>query len=121
FWLLPAAYLALAGTLALAYPFLKRSGVNLLSFDLSPASKRGGGALFYDLKERGEGLIVSRLTLLLVLVFILGAGVGLLRRLRSGFSELEAVVIVGCPPVVVLFQGYDGEGLYRAFLYALPA
>jgi O-antigen/teichoic acid export membrane protein len=121
FWLLPAAYLALVGTLAMAYNFLDRSGINLLSFDLSPASKRGGGALFYDLKEQGEGLIVSRLTLLLVLVFILGAVVGLLRRLRSGFSELEAVLIIGCPPAVVLFQGYDGEGLYRAFLYALPA
>jgi hypothetical protein len=121
FWLLPVAYLALVGTLAIAYPFLEHSGINLLSFDFSPASKRGGGALFYDLKERGEGLIVSRLTQLLVVVFVLGAIVGLLRRLRSGFSELECVLIVACPPVVVLFQGYDGEGLYRAFLYALPA
>jgi hypothetical protein len=121
FWLIPAAYLTLVGTLAMAYNFLDRSGINLLSFDLSPASKRGGGALFYDLKEQGAGLIVSRATLLLVLVFTLGAVVGLLRRLRSGFSELEAVLIIGCPPVVVLFQGYDGEGVYRAFLYALPA
>jgi hypothetical protein len=121
FWLLPAAYLTLLGTLALAYPFLERSGINLLAFDLSPASKRGGGALFFDLKEQGDGVIVSRLTLLLLVVFVLGAMVGLLRRLRSGFSELEAALIAGCPPAVVLFQGYDGEGLYRAFLYGLPA
>jgi hypothetical protein len=120
FWLLPIAYLALVGTLALAYSFLERSGINLLSFDLNPAAKRGGGALFYDLEEQGGGLVVSRLTTLLVVTFMVGAVVGLFRRIRSGFSELEPALIVACPPFVVLFQGYDGEGLYRAFLYALP-
>jgi hypothetical protein len=121
FWLLPTAYLTLLATLALSYSFLERSGINLLSFDLNPAAKRGGGAVFYELEEKGGGLVVSRLTLLLLVVFVLGAVVGLFRRIRSGFSELEAALIFACPPFVVLFQGYDGEGLYRAFLYGLPA
>ena len=46
--------------------------------------------------------------------------IGLVRRLRAGHRDLEAVLLILAPVAVTPLQGYGGEALLRSFLFALP-
>lgn len=64
--------------------------------------------------------IVSQMGRLQVGVIALLALIGLGRRLLRGNWDAAAVVLL-CSPMVILVGGnYDGEALFRVFLFALP-
>jgi hypothetical protein len=64
--------------------------------------------------------IVAQMGRLQVAVIALLAIVGLGRRLKRGSWDAAAIVLL-CSPVVILVGGnYDGEALFRVFLFALP-
>jgi hypothetical protein len=46
--------------------------------------------------------------------------VGLVRRLAQGKLDLVPAALIGGPLAVVAVQSYGGEGIYRAYLFALP-
>ena len=65
-----------------------------------------------DLVARGAQLTVALVGVLAI--------IGLLRRLRAGHRDLDAVLLILAPVAVTPLQGYGGEGLLRSFLFALP-
>lgn len=56
------------------------------------------------------------LTTVICLIGIVGA----LRRLHHGIFDFSAMLLGGIPFVMIAFQSYGGEILYRTFLFALP-
>ena len=48
------------------------------------------------------------------------AGTGILRRLRAGFSDVEAYVVMFTPLFAVPFIAYGGEIALRVYLFSLP-
>jgi hypothetical protein len=48
------------------------------------------------------------------------ATVGLGKRLRAGKRDLAVACLIAAPVVGVAVQSYNGEGPYRAYLFALP-
>jgi GT2 family glycosyltransferase len=55
-----------------------------------------------------------------VVILVILAAVGLVRRLRAGHWDLAAALLVVAPLVIVGLQSYGGEGRYRVYLFALP-
>jgi hypothetical protein len=47
--------------------------------------------------------------------------VGLVRRLRNNFRDLTCILLAGTPFFLLLANAYDGEMLFRVFLFSLPA
>jgi hypothetical protein len=48
------------------------------------------------------------------------AVLGLLRRLKRGQWDAAAIVLMASPLVILAGGNYDGEALFRVFLFALP-
>jgi hypothetical protein len=115
-WVPLAMGLVEAGWLALAWPYLSE---HYSLVDFNPAASRTPGGY-----ELGDGLpgselvaYASRLTVVLVVVL---AGIGLVRRLRAGHRDLVAVCLAAAPLAIVLLQSYGGEARFRVYLFALP-
>lgn len=64
--------------------------------------------------------IVSQLGRLQVAAVALLALFGLIRRIRLGNWDAAAAVLLCCPVVILVGGNYDGEALFRVFLFALP-
>lgn len=64
--------------------------------------------------------IVAQMGRLQVAFVALLAIVGLARRLRQGNWDAAAAVLLVCPVVILVGGNYDGEALFRVFLFALP-
>jgi hypothetical protein len=64
--------------------------------------------------------IVSQLGRLQVAAVALLAVCGLVRRMRRGNWDAAAAVLLCCPVVILVGGNYDGEALFRVFLFALP-
>jgi hypothetical protein len=65
-------------------------------------------------------LLVLRARLGLTLGLWLVAGIGALRRLRSGQLDLTVAVLAVAPFGLVLLQAYGGEMLLRVYLFSVP-
>src|SRR5436305_8187883 len=89
----------------------------LLDIHPSVSARTTGADAAHALPGVALGADASRLTILLVVALAL-AGPG--RRLRSGHTDLTAVLLIAAPALVVAFQSYGGEGPMRLYLFALP-
>ncbi len=64
--------------------------------------------------------VISQMGRLQVAIVALLAVCGLARRLRHGNWDAAAAVLLVCPIVILVGGNYDGEALFRVFLFALP-
>ncbi len=64
--------------------------------------------------------IVSQVGRMQVALVALLAVCGVVRRLRHGNWDAAGAVLLGCPIVILVGGNYDGEALFRVFLFALP-
>lgn len=62
----------------------------------------------------------SRGSQVTVLLIVLLAAIGLARRARAGRWDLELVVLILAPVIVIPIQTYGGEAPLRVYLFALP-
>lgn len=97
---------------SLSYDFVSRH-FNLFEFDPSVSARTVTGAL----PGVALGADLSRAAIVLVLLLALA---GLLRRARLGHWHGPALVLASAPALVLLVQSYGGEGPLRVFLFALP-
>jgi hypothetical protein len=72
-----------------------------------------------DLALPGVDLVARGAQLTVLLIGVL-AIIGLVRRLRGGHRDIEAVLLILAPVAVTPLQGYGGEAPLRGFLFALP-
>jgi hypothetical protein len=112
-WFLAGLACAEAWWVMLGYGFVSKH-FRLFEFDPSASA---GGPVGGGLPGVTLGEDLARVGVLLVVVL---AGVGLVRRARSGRWDGAALVLVLAPGLVLLFQSYGGEGPLRAYLFALP-
>ena len=64
--------------------------------------------------------VIAQMGRLQVGIVALLAVCGLVRRLRLGNWDAAAAVLLACPIVILVGGNYDGEALFRVFLFALP-
>ena len=64
--------------------------------------------------------VVAQLGRLQVGLVALLAVAGILRRLKHGNWDAAGAVLLVCPIVILVGGNYDGEALFRVFLFALP-
>jgi hypothetical protein len=101
--------------LALAWPFVH---AHFAIFDPG-----GGGAAAPDrnLADALPGAAVAFYSPPFVMLCLAAlACVGLVRRWRAGRRDFVIMCLVAAPVLAVALQSYGGEGIYRAYLFALP-
>jgi hypothetical protein len=119
-WILIAMVELVAGLWWIFARTYLRSGATdtKLSFTTSHAT---GPSASSGLTTLSTGLrwviILSAVHALLIWVV---AGTGILRRLRAGFSDVEAYVVLFTPLFAVPFIAYGGEIALRVYLFSLP-
>jgi hypothetical protein len=64
--------------------------------------------------------IVSQAGRVQVAIVAVLAIFGLVRRLHQGNWDAAALVLLACPVVIFVGGNYDGEAIFRVFLFALP-
>jgi hypothetical protein len=111
------------GWIALAYKFFEANpGFLHFGFSARNVSTQGTKADLYDFAHMSlGGRVVTTATQGLGFAVWGGACYGIVRRLRSGVSEVEASVLLFAPFVFLIANGYGGEGVLRAYLFSLPA
>jgi hypothetical protein len=97
-----------------SYDFIS-AHFKLLEFD--PAASATPAGTGERLAGASLGATASRAAILLT---VLLAAAGLVRRLRAGRWDLAPAALACAPFLVIGVQSYDGEGPLRAFLFALP-
>jgi hypothetical protein len=116
FWVPVAMGLVEAWWLWRAWPYLSE---HFSLLDPAPASS--GAPAGYRLGDGMPGLALVAYTVRAeVLILVILAAVGLVRRLRKGHWDLAPATLVLAPLVIVGLQSYGGEGRYRVYLFALP-
>ncbi|HEX2979722.1 MAG TPA: hypothetical protein VHO48_05630 [Anaerolineaceae bacterium] len=74
-----------------------------------------------DLARASPGqVIVSLMGRGLTLGMMALGGLGFIRRLRNGYLDLAAILLVIAPYVMLLANSYGGEILFRVYFFALP-
>jgi hypothetical protein len=104
------------------------TGARTYWFDNTESIFRGFGSFSTNLSSNLVQLshveesqkIVSQLGRVQVAAVALLALVGLVRRIRQGNWDAAATVLLFCPMVILVGGNYDGEALFRVFLFALP-
>ena len=83
-----------------------------------------GSAVNQNLTSRvsgsGSRIVVQHLRLAFTAAIALLAGLGMVRRIRSGFGDLSVGLLAMAPFSVLLVQSYGGEALLRSLFLALP-
>ena len=97
-----------------AYDFVSQH-FKVFDFDPSAGARTAVGG--DPLAGVALGADASRAAILLTLLL---AVAGAVRRLRAGHWDLVPATLAAAPFLVLGFQSYDGEGPLRAFLFALP-
>jgi len=99
-----------------AWPYLN-ARYNLLDFN--PLDRPRPTGSIPGLALPGTELVArgAQLTILLLVVLAIA---GLVRRARAGHWDVEIVLLVLAPIVVLPLQSYGGEATFRAFLLVLP-
>ena len=86
-------------------------------FDFDPAASARPTGTGDALAGAALGANASRAAIVLTLLL---AVAGLVRRLRAGHWDLVPATLAFAPFLLVGLQSYDGEGPLRAFLFSLP-
>lgn len=99
-----------------AWPYVSK---HYTFFDPAPSSSAAPPG--YNIGDGLPGLeLVAYAVRAEILILVVLAAVGLVRRLRQGHWDLVPAILIAAPLVVVGLQSYSGEGRYRAYLFALP-
>jgi GT2 family glycosyltransferase len=115
-WIPAAMAVIEAWWVALAMPYVS-DHFSLLDFDLTASPAPTGYELGDGLPGSQLVAYASRLAVVLVVVLAL---IGLVRRLRAGYREVAVASLALAPLAVVLAQSYGGEARFRVYLFALP-
>ena len=121
-WLPVVMGLIIVGWIALAHDFFD-AHPDLLRVRLSRRNVNAAGASdnYFDFSRISTGGHIVQVVSLAVCLFVwFTAGVGILRRLRSGFSDIEAFVLLAAPALFLAGNSYGGEGVLRVYLFSLP-
>jgi hypothetical protein len=115
-WVPAAMAIVEAWWVALALPYVSEH-FSLLDFDLAASPAPTG----YEL---GDGLpgsqLVAYASWLEVVLMLVLALIGALRRFRAGYRDVVLASLALAPLAVVLAQSYGGEARLRVYLFALP-
>jgi hypothetical protein len=104
------------------------TGARTYWFDNTSSIFRGFGSFSNNLSSNLVQLshveesqkIVAQMGRLQVAAIAILAICGLARRVKRGNWDAAAVVLLGAPVVILVGGNYDGEALFRVFLFALP-
>jgi hypothetical protein len=121
-WLPVVMMLIIVGWIALAHDFFD-AHPDLLRIRLSRRNVNAAGASdnYFDFSRISTGGHIVQVVSLAVCLFVwFTAGIGILRRLRSGFSDIEAFVLLAAPALFLAGNSYGGEGVLRVYLFSLP-
>jgi hypothetical protein len=99
-----------------AWPYLS---LHFTLLDPSPSSSAAPSGYSIGDGLPGLALVAYAVRVEVVLLVVLAA-VGLVRRLRQGHWDLAATTLVAAPVTIVMLQSYGGESRYRVYLFALP-
>jgi hypothetical protein len=102
--------------LALAWPLLA-SKYHLLDFSPLERPVTPGGIALWAAPGFDVSVIAARASVALVCVL---AAAGLWLRRRGGRFDLPLLALMLAPMLVVGVQPYNGEGIFRVYLFALP-
>jgi hypothetical protein len=114
-WVLAGVVVAEELWLGISYDFVSRHFQIVQVAAESTARPAGFGA--ESLAGAALGADLSRAAIVLT---VLLAGAGVVRRLRAAHWDLAPAALAVAPFLLLGFQSYDGEGPLRAFLFALP-
>jgi hypothetical protein len=115
-WVPLAMGLAEAWWMWRAWPYVS---LHFRLFDPAPSSSAAPAG--YSIGDGLPGLaLVAYAVRAEVLILVLLAVVGLVRRLRKGHWDLAPAMLAVAPMAVIGVQSYQGEGRYRMYLFALP-
>ncbi len=67
-----------------------------------------------------EHVFVVQMRLVMAVAYIILAGIGIVMRVCSGRWDIVPILLAGAPVVILGLQAYGGEGVLRAFFFALP-
>lgn len=114
-WVLAGLVVAEELWLGLSYDFVSRHFQIVQVAPEATARPMAFGAK--TLAGAALGADLSRAAIVLT---VLLAGSGIVRRLRAAHWDLAPAALAVAPFLLLGFQSYDGEGPLRAFLFALP-
>jgi hypothetical protein len=114
-WVLAGLVVAEELWLGASFDFVSRHFQIVQVSANTTARPAGFGA--HSLAGAALGADLSRAAIVLT---VLLAGVGVVRRLRAGHWDLAPAALAVAPFLVLGIQSYEGEGPLRAFLFALP-
>jgi hypothetical protein len=114
-WLVPLWCVLELAWVALAWPFVaQRWSLFQPGMDTPSDGQPAAAATLPGMD------VVARAPMLLVAAVGVLALVGFGRRLRHGELDLLPACLLIAPPCFLALQTYGGEGLFRAYLFALP-
>jgi hypothetical protein len=109
------ALVALEGWwVALSLDFVTR---HFLLLDIGSSTQARSQTYHHALPGVELGVYAPKLS---ILVMVLLAGIGVVRRLRAGWWDLAPALLIAAPFMVAAVQSYGGEAPLRAYLFALP-
>jgi GT2 family glycosyltransferase len=115
-WIPLAMGLVEAWWLWLSWPYLS---LHFSLFDPAPSSSAAPAG--YRIGDGLPGLaIVAYAVRAEILILLVLAAIGAVRRLRNGHWDIAPAVLFAAPLAIVTLQSYGGEGRYRVYLFALP-
>lgn len=119
-WLLTATIgLSVAWVVTGARTFVADNARSLTASIGQPADN-AGDTLIDATQLSANQQLVSTMGRLAVVVIAVVAIVGVVRQLRARRVRLDALVLAACPLVLVLTNNFDGEIIFRTYLFALP-
>lgn len=101
---------------AAAWPLIA-SKYHVLEFSPLERPVSAGGNSAWALPGLATSALAARASVAIVCLL---AALALWRRWRAGRFDLPLVAIAFAPVLVVPVQPYDGEGIFRVYLFALP-
>ena len=116
--LLGTIALTLAWDLTVARPFLSANVAQMVHGLTQPGENAGSGLLDLSLASPGQQLVAWTDRTLSAGVWLL-AVLALIRRPALRHTAMPLLALV--PPVLLIANSYDGEMLFRAYMFGLPS
>ena len=115
-WVPLAMGLVEAWWLWLSWPYLS---LHFSLFDPAPSSSAAPTGYRIGDGLPGQALVAYAVRAEVLMLLVLAA-IGAIRRLRAGHWDIAPAVLFAAPLAIVTLQSYGGEGRYRVYLFALP-
>jgi hypothetical protein len=102
-----------------AYPYYSNNESSIFEGFGSFSANLSSNLIQLNRVDPSQQLVAQMGRIQVALVAVL-AILGLVRRLKRGHWDAAALVLVVSPLVILVGGNYDGEALFRVFLFALP-